>query len=343
MGCGASADTARIQVAWQCVSSNAPWKARVLHGVVTLPDGGLLLSGGTDNFPMSSLACCWRSNDKGVTWNELGERKFGHRTGHAVTVLKDGTILVIAGDAVGSGVKPPRLQDVWCSLPADRGESMDNWVRTEVKGMESGALISDPWGRRQGHEVVVLQDGGILLLAGLAFPSGRHRDVWRSDDNGTLWTKLPEPPWQERWAFGSGVLPNGDVLVFGGESGPNKFNNDVWRSPDGGKSWQELPPARWSKRIMFGVTGLPSGAIAISGGLTESGVASDGWITSDGTSWHSFQLPGAWQRWGHKMAALPGGQVLLLGGSSEMLKPGTPPTGYKSDVWACTEIKLPDT
>lgn len=339
MGCSSSANKASIKVEWQCVSENAPWKPRVFHGIVALTDGGLLLIGGTNNFPMSSLACCWRSNDKGGTWNELGEKQIGHRTGHTVTVLKDGTILLIAGDAVGSGVKPPRLRDVWCSKLADRGDSIDNWHRTlPLAGADADATIAPPWEARQGHEVVLLQDGGILLLGGLAFPSGRHRDVWRSDDNGFQWTKLPEPPWKERWSFGSGVLANGDVLVFGGETGPNIFANDVWKSKDGGKSWEELPAAPWSKRILFGTTNLPSGAIAVSGGLTAKGVASDGWFTMDGSSWQSFQLPAAWKRWGHKMVALPSNEVLLLGGSADMLKVGSPTTGYKSDVWICKGI-----
>lgn len=105
---------------WDLVVDDAPWTGRRGHAMVTvpvIPEGGwkevlLMLGGLSAGGPLNDA---WRSADGGTTWELLLKAAdFAPRLEHSVAVLKDGAVLLVAGQASATG---GYLGDVWrCKL-----------------------------------------------------------------------------------------------------------------------------------------------------------------------------------------------------------------------------------
>jgi photosystem II stability/assembly factor-like uncharacterized protein len=206
--------------AWQLVLEAAPWgKAsggiRYSHGFVSLPNGSLLVVGGSVNSERGSIydGQVWRSFDEGATWTRLADVAPDlARTGHVLVYHPNTNGILLIGGFGGQGVQ----NDVWRST--DGGLS---WQRI---------VFSAPWAPRYDHRVVALQDGTLILMGGRG-GSGttEFRDVWRSSDGGLSWGLLTrEAPWQSRREFEAVAVRN-EVLVMGGILSSGQITNDVWR------------------------------------------------------------------------------------------------------------------
>ena len=81
-----------------------------------------------------------------------------------------------------------------------------------------------------------MPDGSIVLMGGNG-ASGRLKDVWRSTDGGTIWTRLPDAGWPEREQHTSVATRDGSIVIMGGGSntGPK---SDVWRHQPAGSTEQ---------------------------------------------------------------------------------------------------------
>ncbi|MFN2351678.1 MAG: kelch repeat-containing protein [Kiritimatiellia bacterium] len=94
---------------WTLVTGNAPWAPRFMHNGVKLPDDSIvIISGDCDGSATNDV---WRSTDRGVTWIEENPATELWRHYHSVTVLHDGTLLVLGGFDTDGGWS--RRGDVW--------------------------------------------------------------------------------------------------------------------------------------------------------------------------------------------------------------------------------------
>lgn len=150
---------------WTEVTANAPWRGREGHTAVALPDGSIVLMGGSywhSDEDRDIFNDVWRSQDQGQTWELMTDedaRRWHPTDGHATVVLSDGSIVLITG----------------------------NWLNEAWRSTDQGATWSMmaekvPWSERDGHAAEILADGGILLMGGTARVSGafaQTNDVWR--------------------------------------------------------------------------------------------------------------------------------------------------------------------
>ena len=286
---------------WEEVSGAAEWEKRDGHSSVALPDGSIVVMGGTTTVRKNDV---WRSADRGATWTLMtASAPWPARNGHSSVSLPDGSILLMGGHDV-TGFK----NDVWRS--ADQGT---NWtLMTDNAG----------WTPRDAASSAVLPDGSVLMMGGR---NGMLRDVWRSEDMGATWTLMTDAAgWTPRDYAACAVLPDSSVVIMGGGSG---LLNDVWRSENMGATWTQMTGAAgWSGRIYHGCVALPDGTLIVVGGHDSSGRKNDVWRSKDqGATWTEIAGAAEWApRYGHSTVILPGGDVLIIGGRN-------PETS--NDVW----------
>ena len=192
---------------WTTVINNAPWTARYDHTSVVMPNGSIILMGGS-NSDGSGLNDVWQSDNYGATWTQLPDAPWGARYDHSSVVLPDGSIVLMGrnGD-----------NDVWRS---------DNYGVTWTRVAEHAE-----WSNRQGHTSVAMPDGSIVLMGG--YDNNPRNDVWRSTDNGTTWTQVTEhAEWPVRAFHTAVVLPDGSIVIMGGFGS----SNNVWRLETAGSN-----------------------------------------------------------------------------------------------------------
>ena len=224
---------------WTQVTANAGWAARSGQNSVVMPDGSIVLMGGSNG--SADLNDVWRSTDNGATWTEINANAgWGPRSGQSSAAMPDGSI-VLMGGSNGSVY----LNDVW--------RSTDNGATWTEMNASAG------WAPRVAHASVAMADGSIVMTGGrVSNPSpeiegNTRNDVWMSADNGATWTEMTvDAPWQTRGSHSSVVLADGSILVMGGyhhaegnpydPAGTTIFLNDVWRSADNGATWTQMVP-----------------------------------------------------------------------------------------------------
>ncbi|MDG6250626.1 kelch repeat-containing protein, partial [Methanocalculus sp.] len=230
---------------WQLVNGSSGWSARDGHTSVVLPDGSIVLMGGSSSIKSNDT---WRSVDQGATWQLVnGSSGWSAREGHSSVVLTDGSIVLMGGHAVS------RMKDVWRS--EDLGAT---WVQ-----MTDNAQ----WSAREYPTSVALPDGSIVMMGGQDV--SRTNDVWRSVDQGATWTQqTPAAEWSARWDQSGVLLPDGSLILMGGQDGSPK--NDTWRSIDNGATWQLVNgSAGWLGRLRHSSVVLPDGSITLIGGYNS--------------------------------------------------------------------------
>jgi photosystem II stability/assembly factor-like uncharacterized protein len=205
---------------WTLVNGSAGWTARGFHSSVAMPDGSIVLTGGTD--ARGDKNDVWRSTDGGKTWTQLPDAGWPARSGQSSVAIPDGSI-VLTGGMGNSGI----TNDVWRSM--DGGKT---W--TLVNG-------SAGWTARGFHNSVVMPDGSIVLMGGEDI--NYMNDVWRSMDGGKTWTQLPDAAWTARGGQSSVAMPDGSIVLMGGTDN-NGIKNDVWRLLPAGSQAQN--PTRTS-------------------------------------------------------------------------------------------------
>ena len=189
------------------------------------------------------------------------------------------------------------------------------------------------WTARHSHTSVVMPDGTIILMGG--YDGHEKNDVWRSTDKGATWTLVnPSAPWAGRTESSIAVMPDGTIVLIGGST-TNGYVNDVWQSGDQGATWTRVNTnAGWTPRDSLGIAVLSDGSIVVSGGTLAGGYTqfNDVWRSTDkGVSWTEMTPHAKWAaRYGHRMAAMPDGSVIITGGF-------TFGNGYWNDVWRSTD------
>ena len=182
---------------WIQQNASGGWLGRFGHASAALPDGSILVIGGTNGTINGDI---WKSTDNGVMWTlvnaypQFGSRVFYSST--AAVTLSDGSVIVTGGSN-GTG-----FNDTW--------RSVDNGVIWTQQNASGG------WTPRVAHQMVVMPDGSILLMGGQTV-GVYYNDTWRSTDKGATWTRMnASSGWSVRQAFGAVALSDGSVVVMGG-------------------------------------------------------------------------------------------------------------------------------
>jgi hypothetical protein len=156
---------------WKLINSNAGWSARGSYSSVVMPDGTIILMGGS-SCGVGLVNDVWRSKDGGLTWNLVNSSAgWSPRIDFSAVVTKDGSIILMGGN------DRSRKNDVWRSN--DEGAT---W--TEVNA-------SAEWPARYGQSSVVTPDDKIIMMGGFTgeinLTTRVLNDVWESDDYGATW------------------------------------------------------------------------------------------------------------------------------------------------------------
>ncbi len=216
------------------------------------------------------------SRDGGATWRALAPLRWsaglsGHQWRVLPQKLPDGRLRLV------STLSP------W----ADRGNKYPNAVLLSEDGGRSFDIIRDGlpndiphvntmW--EQGYARALAADPSnpdILYLGIDGDPSDDSQGggVFRSENGGRLWRRLPSQPGSRRMFYGLAVDPTDPRRLYWGACGKH---SGVYTSPDAGTTWQKTSVSEW----MYNVETAPSGLV-LAGGKNL-------WLSHDhGETWHA--------------------------------------------------------
>lgn len=169
-------------------------RARGDHSATLLPDGRVLVAGGSAFTPASA-----EIYDPGTgSWSATGDMTVGRPRGHTATLLPDGTVLVVGGDVEDNAIKSAELYD----------PGTETWTAT-------GAMV-EPHGR--GHTATLLPDGRVLVAGGITLGRDARPPKLASaelyDPVTRSWSTTGTMS-VDRYYHTATLLPDGTVLVAG--------------------------------------------------------------------------------------------------------------------------------
>ena len=292
---------------WIQMIGNAEWAARSAHSSMPMPDGSIVLMGGStgENFYND----VWRSMDYGASWTQITENaEWSPRAHFSSVVMPDGSIVLMGGHG-SEGFS----NDVWRSI--DFGAS---WTQITENA---------EWSPRAHFSSVVMPDGSIVLMGGHGSEDFSN-DVWRSTDYGASWTQITDSAeWSSRFCQSGVVMPDGSIVIMGGGQHDGLIN-DVWRSTDFGASWTQMSQsASWSRRNTISAVTM-NGHIVIMGGDDPEGCKNDVWQSmNNGATWTQLTANAEWAaRTEHSNVVLPDGNIVIMGGQGS-------DNNHMNDVW----------
>ena len=105
---------------WMQMTASAGWSGRHAHSSVVMPDGSIVLMGGSGGVNQNKNDV-WRSTDNGATWMQMtASAGWTIRCYQTSGVMPDGSIVLMGGSGIVNGNK----NDVWRFMPA--GSSAQN-------------------------------------------------------------------------------------------------------------------------------------------------------------------------------------------------------------------------
>lgn len=190
-------------------------------------------------------------------------------------------------------------------LSTDAGQQDPvTWRRTEgLEGVTFFTVSPDPtdadrfWAGTWGNDIGVSNDGGRTIArlgAGLEtlsiltilrhptpgqFTVGTIEGLFRSDDGGASWFKLPGALMRQTVYA---LLQGNDGVLWAGAA------DGLWRSDDYGVTWRRIDALADVTVIRLGRIALPAGEL-LWAGSEDAGLW---WSQDDGASWHWGGLPG---------------------------------------------------
>jgi hypothetical protein len=269
-------------------------EAALMHATAPLPDGGVLLSGGTPvpqgTQGVIAFAGALRFDAHGKL---VGQPRLllDARAAHSATALPDGRVLLAGG----------------CRRFDGAGACAETLTSTELYDAGADSFVPGPplLHARWGHDAVGRGDGTVLLVGG------------RGEGGGAVPAEIVDP--DEFRSFDAGAvtgsataLPTGSVFVAGG-TGTSGSGASLWLSP------AEMPlalPALPAPRTAPSLTTLDDGAVLVAGG-GDAGLA-----LFDGRGALS-SLPDAFTVAAAAAVRLADGTVVLTGGNDAGGNPST--------------------
>ena len=205
---------------WEAMTLEAPWEGRAGLSAVALGNDLYVMAGSQNDddavvegpAPRIYFNDVWKSSDDGATWTQMTAAAPWDKRAGGVTIVKDGAILMIGGEA---GFVGPYFNDVWSSTNGA------TWVR----------LTADAgWSPRPGHKCGVVT-GELVCFGGFGLVTN-PMDMWSSVD-GATWTDLQQVPWNA--ATPGDIKYDFDVVTVG--AGP-----DAIYTFGGDRERFDLPP-----------------------------------------------------------------------------------------------------
>ncbi|MDD1681099.1 MAG: hypothetical protein LUQ35_05770 [Methanoregula sp.] len=270
---------------WSLRNASPGWSARYKHSTMALPDGSIVLLGGFDGNRL--LNDVWVSKDNGRFWTRTSANaNWSPRDSPGSVVLPDGSIVLTGGNY---NTPVNNLNDSWRST--DKGKT---WTRLNS---------NCNWTSRFGHTMVVLSDGGIVLMGGYRYPEGYLNDTWYSKDAGKTWWLMNESSGWAARNYPVGIaMPDNSIILTGGNAAGGPSYNDTWRSVDLGKTWTlvNISSGYPTDNLWYRGIGMPDSSIFV--------VADGYWYDSPNQIWrfdpagsyiqnpvHIYHVPGKYQ------------------------------------------------
>ena len=310
--------------------------ARKLHGMVPLLSGALFLYAGFDD---GSFSTNDGTNDAylyaGGTWTRVADGPSA-RYGHAMAPLSDGSVLMHGGHQL-DGIC---TNDASVYTPPSSSSMSSTGGGTWTK-------VTDGPSARSGHAMALLSDGRVFMYGGNddGFADDYMNDAYlfTSSSAGGTWTRVADGPYA-RSDHAMAPLSDGSVLMYGGyyfestNPTPNNsimFNDTyIYTAPlstssttsvdlasSAGGTWTRVAdgPGARAYHAMAVLTGGLSDRVVVYGGVdVDNNALNDVYVYerlkyTKGT-WTKF-ADGPSERYGHAMAPLTGGTVLMYGGN----------------------------
>jgi hypothetical protein len=313
---------------------------RYLHGAALLPNGRVIVAGGSADNITSTNSVELYDPSLG-SWSFPGGQMIGRQM-HTTTVLADGRVLVAGGLGGGSG-SAQYMTSAQIYDPSTR-----TWSST-------GSLTKG----RYDHTATLLNDGRVLVTGGViaknaagASATTNSAEIWNpSGPNQGTWTAAASMTGNPngRRSHVATLLPSGNVLVTGGQdlSSPRNFLasaeiydpvQDAWSSPSPTPPPAPSPspsplPLPWPPQTMsvgryYHTATLVGGKVVIIGGNTGTnagGVSGSSTLTSSvdvfDPATQSFTPltdiggAGPTPRGNHTATPLANGKIFVAGGT----------------------------
>lgn len=324
---------AQVPTAGSWGSTGSMSAARFQHSATLLPNGLVLVAGGSDGANAYKSAELY--DPATGTWNSTGAMNFA-RQNHSATLLSNGKVLVVGGDDTNDAEVYDPVIGSW--IPTRGTLDMDTSGSTATRLRDGRVLVVqnrawlynpelDNWheaarpSRHAYHAASLLADGRVLISGGIDQLPYSTRDVSAAqiyDPATDKWSDTG-PLANPRSSHIALTLRSGKVLVAGGgRGGYQNYPNVVEIYDPQSGNWSETGSAFNFTGGIYGITGtlLRSGDALLAGGSDGVDGAWNIGELFDATAdaWKSPKPP-ALARDGHTATLLPNNQVLVAGGA----------------------------
>jgi len=273
-----------------------------------LPDGKVLVAGGSNNVTNSLLASAELYDPGSGSWTATGSMPTP-RQFHTATLLPDGKVLV-AGGTGSNNTTGSNSALASAELYDPRSGS---WTAT-------GSMVTP----RMFHTATLLPDGKVLVAGGTAVPGGDTggggpplASAELYDPNSGSWTATGNMVTPRQFHTAT-LLPDGKVLVEGGLGS----NSASLKPPLASAELYDPNSGSWTAtgnmvtpRTDFTATLLPDGKVLVAGGLHSGVLAAAAELYDPGNGSWTATASMVTPRADFTATLLPDGKVLVAGGS----------------------------
>jgi len=265
---------------------------RQQHTATALPGGGILLTGGLSSVLLASSEIFNPAATNSLPAASLATA----RRLHTATALSNGKVLVVGGFGSSGALSTAELYD-----PATNAWSAAGLLATA----------------RQLHTATLLPDGKVLVAGGLGAAALSTSELYNPASN--TWTASGSLA-SARQLHTASLLSSGKVLVTGGLDAGILNSSEIYDPATG--LWTGAAPLI-TLRQQHTATVLTDGKVLVTGGLTSipgpvfSNLASAELYDPATNAWTGAGAFTAARRL-HTATRLPGGKVLVAGGTSSI-------------------------
>jgi hypothetical protein len=280
-------------------------QARVSHTVTLLPNGKVLLAGGTgpDGLVLNSAELFDPVTLSATGLNGLLSTA---RTEHTATLLPQTETLLIAGQ--------------------DRFGPLFSTEMFNPSSQTFRVLSPNVQVLRSGHTATLLLDGRVVITGGQSSGALGWAEAFNPqtvvvfnpsyDPEAGTFTVLPNGLVTPRWDHTATLLPNGQILITGGRNDSGVLASAELFDP-ATETFTALASAMTTPRVGHTATLLPDGQILILGGEGAGSALATAEVFSPSTNSFSTVTPGfTTARVNHTATLLPTGLVFIAGGQN---------------------------